>query len=129
MIPQLREMTDADRSFIISSWLKSYRNADSVTHLSNDVYYTGHAKLINDLLATSNVTIACDPSYPTSMFGYIVHDANVAHYLYVKYSLRRHGVATMLYEAAGKPSVATHFTFVVPKLPFKFVHNPYGVYP
>jgi hypothetical protein len=128
MRPDLREMVEADRPFILSSWLKSYRNADTVVHVNNEDYYKGQADLINQLIDRSNVIIACDPEYPTSMFGYVIYEDNVIHYIYCKFSFRRHGVATLLHDAAGQPSVATHWTYVVPKLPFKVQYNPYRRY-
>jgi len=125
MKPTLREMTADDRSFILSSWLKSYRDTDFARHISNDAYYAGQARLIDDLLDTSCVIVASDPEYPTSIYGYVVYKDNILHYLYTKYPFRRNGVANLLYEVAGRPAVATHWTFVVPKLPFKLSYNPY----
>lgn len=132
---QIRAATEADVPFIFNSWLKSYRN--SLKTVSNAVYFNGHHKVIEALLATSTVSVACDTSDNTQLFGYLVHEevdgVVIVHYAYVKHPFRKLGILKQLLGSAniiGKSGFYTHQTSGATKLADKmnFVFNPYIAY-
>ncbi len=94
----------ADKNFILSSWLKSYRPSCPV--VSDETFFREQKSLILRLLEDTNVLLACDPVDPGVIWGYLVASSDgqgfgVAHYVYVKHSLRRFGIARALLAQAG----------------------------
>jgi len=99
-----RPPTPDDLTFIMSSWLKSYRNSDFANFLSNDVYYKSHAIVIQEILDRSNVAMIVDPQDPNHLYGYIVFEnfkgSFVLHYIYIKYAYRNLGLCKDALQAA-----------------------------
>ena len=98
-------MVPQDLYFIFSSWLHSYRKGCRfVRDLDWDVYRVGQANLIQSLLLTSDVLVACNPDSSDQIFGYIVFTETpvitAIHWVYVKATFRRFGVARSLYKEA-----------------------------
>jgi len=136
-----RQPTEADLSFVYSSWLKSYRTSDASRRMVNDVYYGGHKRVIARLLSTSLAIVAVNPEDPDQIYGYIVYaeaaGVPVVHYVYVKQPYRRHGIASQLFALVRKsypqtgdlPALATHATDYYDKLRDKWnlLYNPYVV--
>ena len=81
---ELRSMVPEDESFIYSAWLKSYRSSPVATYLDNDTYYDNHKKIIEKLLLKANVTILCSKEDSSQIYGFLCHEGNTAHYLYIK---------------------------------------------
>ena len=101
---QYRPITEDDMSFILNSWLKSYRNSEFAKDLANPVYFENHSKIIQHLLAKSNVIIACNPEELTQIYGYSVFEqyesVTILHYIYVKFPYRKFGIAKNLFSFA-----------------------------
>lgn len=106
----LRQHKKAEEPFIISSWLKSYRNSPYVRFVDNDTYYKKQAAIILERLRDSNCVVATDPEDDNVVWGFIVHDEQLLHYVYVKHLLRLNGIARTLWMYAGKPTQATCLT-------------------
>lgn len=128
MTPQVayRVCTPQDLPLIWNSWLKSYRaNNEMAKAVGADTYYRQHRVLIGELCNRSAILIACDPEYPDQIYGYAVYEVYngpvlVMHYVYVKKTYRRFGIATELVHKArlsvhhpeGMPVGATHATYL-----------------
>ena len=94
----LRPLNDGDVSFVFSSFLKSCREAPAFQEIPNHIYFAKmHERMEATLDGPQTFTIvACDPSEPDVVFGYIVgelvRDDLVIHYTYVKHALRGFGL-------------------------------------
>lgn len=132
---QLRPANQEDVPFIFSSWLKSYKYAPWCRNLTNTVYYAEHHKVIERLLKTNDVIIACNPEDPSQIYGFVcagtVDGIFCLHYMYVKQSFRGLGIGkTLLNAFQHDPSTAavyTHHTRIAEKqaAKYNFVYHPY----
>lgn len=98
-----RRLLPEDVPFLYNSWLKSYRDSPTVQSISNTVYYAEQHKLIERLLQApeAKAVVACNPEDPTQIYGYIVYQPDVLHWVYVKHTFRGAGIARMLVAEAG----------------------------
>lgn len=93
---KIRLPRSEDLNFILSSYLKSYRN--SMSAIGNDLYFPNQQKVFEEILTRSMIAIACDPEHEDQIFGwgcceYVAPEHAVLHYLYVKFPFRRNGLA------------------------------------
>jgi ribosomal protein S18 acetylase RimI-like enzyme len=119
------------RSLVYATWLRCYQSSSPMArHLHKDTFFREHHQVIDRILArpSTEVRLAVLPDDPSVVFGWSVHEPGLIHFVYVKPSFRRYGIAKSL--LAGLPSEGeyTHFTYVLkdlePKLAgYKF--NPY----
>ena len=115
---RIREAVPADVDFIFSSWLKSYRNSHFSKNIINTIYFQAHHRLIENLLKTEKVLIACNKEDATQIYGYCCAGQEegifTLHYIYVKQSFRNFGVAKILLHAFNHDKytagVYTHHT-------------------
>ena len=131
----IRKAVPADVSFLFSSWLKSYRDSKFGESITTTIYYTEHHKVVERLLKTCEVYVACNPKDQTELFGYIcgerVENILVIHYAYVKHTYRQLGLGKMLLnQFSHTPDAAaifTHNTKAADRLAkkFNFVYSPY----
>ena len=120
----LRPATAKDVSFIFNSWLKSYRSSNFARNIANEVFFAEHHKVIEELVKTEQVTVACSTTDENELYGYIVagytQEIFTLHYIYVKHSFRSMGVGTMLLNSfehnPETASVCTHWTRICDKL-------------
>lgn len=132
---RIRPADAADVAFIFSSWLRSYRHSRFAQDLHTTIYFTEHHKVIESILQTCDVLVACDDKNPADIFGYIcferVEGQFVLHYIYTKQTYRMLGIATLLLEASNyDPStiaIYSHHNVVAPKLAtrYNFIYSPY----
>lgn len=132
---QIRNISEADVSFIFNSWLKSYRNSLFAKDIPNSVYYSGHHKLAERLLARGEVKIACNADDASQIYGYVVAEKIqgilTLHYMYVKHTYRNMGIGKILlnqFEWDFKSAACyTHETKIVSRLASKYnlVYHPY----
>jgi GNAT superfamily N-acetyltransferase len=94
-----------DLAFVFSTWLKGYRYGSSFGRggMRNSVFYPAHREILEAILGreATDVLIASVADTPGIDVGYLVYEPNVLHWLYVKESFRRRGIARMLLLAAG----------------------------
>ena len=99
----LRRAERGDIPLILNSWLNSHRQSFHVRGVEGPVYYAEQRRIIETLMPRSLVLIACDPTMPSSIFGWmvaeVVDEKLVVHFLYVKGAFQDHGVGTALVEA------------------------------
>lgn len=113
---QLRHADIGDVPFIFNAWLRSFRSAPSVTTIHNHIYFAEHHKVLEKLLQSYNVIIAADKEDPKHIYGFIVagqfqedKDILVVHYLYVKHTFRRLGIAKAMLKHFNIPSDNSFF--------------------
>jgi len=132
---RIRTMVEDDTAFIFNSWLKSYRFSHFGEKITNTIYFSDHHKVIESLIGTSKVIVACNKEDPTQVYGYIVggelDGISLLHFVYVKHTFRNMGVGKTLLDAIGhdkeKAGVYTHHTRMADKLAAKYnlVYHPY----
>lgn len=125
-----------DFNFIVSSWLKSYRNSAPAQDISNPVYYTFQAELIESILRDpANICLILSASNdPDQIMGYVIFNTTlpIVHYLYVKQVFRGRGIGALLLKAAsnqhpGKTLQCTHVAkkWKIKARAFNLTHNPF----
>ncbi len=90
-----------DLNFILSTWLKSYKDSDFGRSIPNEIFFSFHQSLIRKIIGHEHnaVTILCAPEDPNQIIGYIVYNtkAPIVFFTYMKFSFRRLGLAKMLF--------------------------------
>jgi len=133
-----REATQDDYNFIYSSWLKSYRNSIVTREMPNDIFFKEQQEVISSLLGDSTVILACDKNDTTNIIGYIVvakvQGLFVLHFLYVKHTYRRLGIANILMHVfkdnfKDNKCCFTHQTYTgnMMNVKYKFAYNPFMI--
>ena len=88
-----------DEAFVLSTWIKSYRDAGAVRSVPTPIYNIGQRYRIMNILQDieTYILVACDRETTEVIYGYVVCKApNVVHYLYTKGNVRQQGVAKAL---------------------------------
>lgn len=105
----IRLAEPSDVQFVVGTWIEGYRRGSPWAHRLRDrVFFRHHQPIIAALLERSEVLVACDQSDPRVIYGDIVYELSspegpAVHWVYVKKSLRRLGVAAHLLAATGLP--------------------------
>lgn len=130
----IRPMCREDRPFIASSWLTSYGRSAVARSLDPKIYHAKQGRLIDRLLADASVIlVAVSASESSQLRGWIVADlpagevVTVVHFMYVKTTFRREGVAKALLREAGvvtysKTAVRDHNIEYTHLAPLKTAH-------
>lgn len=134
-----------DANFLFNSWLKSYRRSWFAQRIPNDVFYAQQHLVIEDILnrPLTRVSVITPAGDPDTICGYAVTEAidgaaskaAIVHYVYVKETFRKLGLATRLLQAAGVGADAqivflSHITSHFAPLAEKrgYVYNPFVLY-
>lgn len=119
-----RAAEENDYNFVLSTWLKSYRqNNESARHIKPQIYFANHKRFIDRILDDSQCIIACNPEEPTQIFGYGVFEeaadqVALVHCIYVKLTYRRLGIGTdLLYTMLGAAQHDHALPVVISHLP------------
>lgn len=138
LVIRIRKATEEDIPFIFNSWLKSYRNSMFAKPIANQIYFTEHHKVIENIVKHNEVLVACSNQDPSEVYGYCcagrVDGIFSVHYVYVKHSFRRMGIGkTLLSNFNYDPTLAslfTHHTRIGDKLSQKYnmIYHPYVIY-
>lgn len=88
-----RAPTAGDVGFLRDTWMDSARGSRVWADVPSDVYKREYGKVVASVLSRARVTIACNPRDPDQIFGYVVWEPSVVHYVYVKYGFRRDFIA------------------------------------
>lgn len=127
----IRNYIDSDYSFILNSWLLSYRDGNEfVEAIPKDVYFKFHHQVIDGILKrqSSEVLVATAIDDTDLIYGYAVFERistyKIMHYTYVKRTFSQFGIASALIERAPfniKDKVyASHLTHKGSKIIAKF---------
>ena len=103
-----RPMKEEDRSFVFSTWLKSYRQSEWARSMSNDTFFSYHKHIVEEILnkpgTAVNVLCGIDGDEDT-LYGYVVAekvaDKYLVHFMYCKYSFRKMGLMSKLIQDLG----------------------------
>lgn len=119
----IRSLNLDDKNLIYNAWLNGFSDSYFAFGIPKQIYFEVHAAIITGLLQSAKVLVACNPDDDSHIFGFLVYYPSysqrkfVVHYVYVKSSYKRLGVATALKIAmqsqedlAEAPIVATHMT-------------------
>lgn len=106
----VRKPTKDDIPFIYATWLNSFYYDSWVKSILKSVYFENYKKIIDYVLQSASIIIACSNDDPNVIFGYLVHEPGVAHYCFVKDHFRRFGIAKDLYSKAFDPDEKISFT-------------------
>ena len=106
---------EADRSFVLDAWLKSYRKSHWAGVVPNNSYIRVYTDAIMQLLERGMVVLLLEGTELDTYAGFVAFERAtipVLHYIYVKEVLRGHKLAKMLLFAAGiRPDERFFYTF------------------
>lgn len=133
---QVRMATDADVSYLMKSWLESYkRESRFASRMASDVFFPHHRRLVTDIICRANTVMACDAEDTSHLIGFAcgerVDDILLMHFIYVKFGFRQFGVAKKLMEAfefkKDEPVITSHWTYTLDLIAprYRVVYNPY----
>lgn len=60
-----------------------------------------HDLLLKSLIPHTDITLACDPSEPSTVWGWECSEADCLHFIYVKNAFRGFGIGRILLEESG----------------------------
>lgn len=110
-----RPVAPDELSFVLDSWLKSYRGSPWAGVLRNNRYFEETRGTIEDLLARGAKLNACVVEETQRIVGFICNESKdlqaCIHYVYVKDPYRRLGVAKELVRQATEGSRFVFYTF------------------
>jgi GNAT superfamily N-acetyltransferase len=129
----LRGAIEGDREFILPTWLQSHkhRKDDDIT---TDIYQQYYGNIVKDKLNSKNIKIVVAASIEdhNQIFGYLVGENNLIHYIYVKFAFRRQGIARKLIDYYKFGDTITHKPLWWAKAKYDvkqaFNYNPYLFY-
>ena len=117
----LRAMEPCDYSFILDSWLRSFKNSPRGCRLED--YWTSQRKTCEHLLGTTDVLIASPKDWPEGILGWICGETQgetcVVHYVYSKKAVQKMGLASFLVFELRGPS---------PKLAYTHLRPPFSLF-
>ena len=106
---KIREMLPNDEAFIFHSWLTGFRGSDFTEGVRKSTYFPRHHKVIEDILERSEVRVACNLNDEDHVYGYMVWEGEILHWIYVKAPFRGLGIGQMLFEPLkGSRLYVTH---------------------
>ena len=101
-----------DISFVYSTWLKSYKHGSPLTkYTKRELFFEVHQRILDELLSKSKVIIACKDDDEDLIFGYIVFEPHIMHYVYVKEPFRNYGIGKRLIQEVKTPFQTSHLTY------------------
>lgn len=129
----IREAKGKDLSFIYSTWVNSYRYGSSLgKSCRNSIFFPEYNRIVDAILEKprTKILVATTPEDPDTILGYLVHDPDVIHYVFVKEVFRKMGIARSLFHQSGRASAAviTHRTFEMDEILKKhpdLIYNPF----
>lgn len=99
-----RNGNDQDFSYVIKSWINSYRSSPIARSL-RDCYFLSWKRVVSEHLRTATMSLAVLRDDPFVIIGYVVYEPSGAatlpstvHYVYVRDDWRRRGVARWMLE-------------------------------
>lgn len=128
----LRAGLPEDHAFVFATWLRCYkRNSLFARRISNETFFRWHHLVIERILARSVIRVAHAADAPEVILGYSVSEPGVVHFVYVKGSFRKLGIATaLLGHLDPNACVFTHWTdgweHLLRKWP-NAEYNPYAI--
>jgi hypothetical protein len=139
MLPiEYRDAGENDLAFILSSWLKSFRDEESTRACPNEIFFIHHKRLVQKILSKAKVVVIVNPTDANHIYGFLCFEdtaqGRVIHFMYVKNAFRKLGLAKtalMIHvKTEEKPIYYTHKTYGAQFLSKMMgaVYHPYLLY-
>jgi len=120
-----RPSTAEDHNFILSTWLKSYQaHGNEFYKPSGKVYFKEHQELIKKKLDSCKVDIVTTDEDESQIIGYMVHDADCIHYVYIKNLFRNFKIAKKLVSESTATYYSQHTSYSK-RISGSLIYNPY----
>lgn len=111
---KIRNANESDNNFIYATWLRGlYHGSEFYGSIEKEAFFKNYQNVVKGLLLKKavKVSVACLEDTPDIILGYIVFESKgPLHWLYVKESWRKQGVATRLANLSSFSSYVTHIT-------------------
>lgn len=133
-------MEEADKNFILASWLNNARYSRMTSRIPSDIYFKWHQRVIERIWdrAGSITSIAALKEDPSIILGYLCYEELVTepviHFCYVKKPFRKEGIARSLFKRAEidfkKRALFTHYTHEMDVICEKYpelIYCPYSL--
>ena len=110
-----RPAIQGDLPFILATWLRSlFYGHRFYGSIKKDVFFRQYERLLKRVIPLCTVEVACLSDDENVILGYVVYRGSTLHWVYVKQSWRRMGIASrLLPEVITK---ITHKTRMIEKL-------------
>jgi GNAT superfamily N-acetyltransferase len=92
----LRGLTEADRGWIVTSWVESYHAGNAAAHTLRWREYREPMRRRTRALLDSASVVVCGDRGSDAVYGFACGTDGVLHYVYVAHLRRRTGLATAL---------------------------------
>lgn len=93
----LRSHVESDLPFIFSTWLKGlYHGNPLYRKIEQGIFYPKYHKVLEAVLKSSTVVVACLEDEPDVVLGYAVYRDLTMHWIFVKKAWRKMGIAKQL---------------------------------
>ena len=111
----IRPMRSEDEAFIFATWLQATRRSTyEARRIRDAVFFPRRHDLYERILRRSTVLVACLAEDQDTILGYVVAESDrsppVLHFVFVKMTMRRFGIATRLIASAIPDPGACRFT-------------------
>ena len=113
----VRDATPEDRGYVARTWMETYRGSPLARSLGAAAYSFGWGRVVTKHLDTSRCAVACLKEDPRAIVGFVVYELPVAagkpwrvHYVCVRDTWRRQGVASMLLAHEHVPDTGVQYT-------------------
>ena len=126
MSPTIRDATDADMRLVHSSWHTAYWKTHAHKHITREVYGPAQDRRIDRLVGQSRVLVAFFDEVPDEVLGWACLQGSTLHYVYVRGSYRRRGIASGL--VSGLAKWYTHATDSEGRIFAEKLHLTYNPY-
>jgi GNAT superfamily N-acetyltransferase len=111
----IRQAGPEDVSLIYSTWLLGLRFGNGYfREIKKSSYFDKYKHVVTALLHRSHVSVACLASDPDVVLGYAVYSTDTLHWVFVKKSWRKLGIAKRLVPSSIR--TASHTTLLGKKL-------------
>lgn len=108
----VRPAASGDAGFILSSWLRSYRESPEAKSMLRPVYEREHATLIRRLLSRCGARVVTLASDESRIIAWACDEeragSHVVHYVYTKRLFRQFGLASRLLGAPEPEAIVWH---------------------
>lgn len=123
----LRDGLPSDLPHVCKSWLNSFRTLPvepDPYRYAKGIYFPRRRPIVEALLSRAHLTVACHPDDPDTIAGWACWEPGWLHYVFVKDTFRRAGVASMLILPLGPKFSCTHLTSIGDPILFRWRHVP-----
>lgn len=127
---KIRIGLESDIDYVFSAWKKVMRAA-TPRKCPNEIFFPYQQQVISNILMNPNVKtlIACNQEDEDQIYGFIVGNADILHFIYTKQIFRRLGIAKKLLDALAPKGIMqfTQYPATFEKMIHlrDFVYNPY----